>query len=103
MAVGLDAGRSAASACVALVSDRAGASVKATIPTEQARGTDRRTEPGAWVAMHESPARKRRIIFADVHLHTNSEGEGAGSIPSPPEGERDRVRGRVGRGTRVRE
>jgi hypothetical protein len=32
-----------------------------------------------------------------------SEGEGAVSIPSPPEGERDRVRGRIGRGTRVRE
>jgi 3-oxoacyl-[acyl-carrier protein] reductase len=32
-----------------------------------------------------------------------SEGEGAVSIPSPPEGERDRVRGRIGRGTRLRE
>jgi len=32
-----------------------------------------------------------------------AEGEGVVSIPSPPEGERDRVRGRIGRGTRVRE
>ena len=31
-----------------------------------------------------------------------AEGEGVVSIPSPPEGERDRVRGRIGRGTRVR-
>ncbi len=32
-----------------------------------------------------------------------AEGEGVVSIPSPPEGERDRVRGRIGRGARVRE
>src|SRR6266536_5234557 len=32
-----------------------------------------------------------------------SEGEGAVPIPSPAEGERDRVRGSVGRGTRLRE
>ena len=31
------------------------------------------------------------------------EGEGAVPIPSPPEGERDRVRGSLGRGTRIRE
>ncbi len=31
-----------------------------------------------------------------------SEAEGVGSIPSPLEGERDRVRGSVGGGTRVR-
>ena len=32
-----------------------------------------------------------------------AEGEGVVSIPSPPEGERDRVRGSIGRGARVRE
>jgi hypothetical protein len=32
-----------------------------------------------------------------------AEGEGVVAIPSPPEGERDRVRGSIGRGARVRE
>ena len=32
-----------------------------------------------------------------------AEGEGVVSIPSVPKGERDRVRGRIGRGTRARD
>ena len=46
------------------------------------------------------PAGQRAPITPTLSL---AEGEGVGSIPSPPEGERDRVRGRIGRGARVRE